>query len=173
MAAGAGAGREMRRSTGGVGASAASTAAKCVQGDVQVGVDSQSKRSMTPRGCRKAAATGCRPVVSAHLDPGGLDVNCRVDVCADAPMRMAPGDEDIPHDMLHFVVEDQAGLKLDYGQAAAGGEVGGYLGATARLCSPSPTTCPRGGYSWPRPTVRVRPATRWVFVLTRISLACN
>jgi hypothetical protein len=28
-------------------------------------------------------------------------------------MRMAPGDEAIPHDILHFVVEDQAGLKLD------------------------------------------------------------
>jgi hypothetical protein len=46
-------------------------------------------------------------------------------------MRMAPGDEAIPHDILHFVVEDQAGLKLDYGQAAAGGEVGGFFRATA------------------------------------------
>lgn len=58
----------------------------------------------------------------------GVERNGRYDVGADVPMRGAPGHAGVPHDLIHFVVEEQAGLKLGiYGQAAAGGDCGGFF----------------------------------------------
>src|SRR3546814_20352339 len=50
---------------------------------------------------------------------------------ADAPtlvMDPAPGfDRDLPHDLVHFVVEGVLGLKAGvFGQIAAGGDAGGF-----------------------------------------------
>lgn len=46
-------------------------------------------------------------------------------------MRLAPGPAEVPHDLVHFVVEEQARLRLGiYGQAAAGGDVGGFFRST-------------------------------------------
>lgn len=53
------------------------------------------------------------------------------DVGGDVAMRLAPGDTDVPHDLVHFVVEEQAELTLGiFGQCAAGGDVGGFFRAT-------------------------------------------
>jgi len=50
----------------------------------------------------------------------------RYDVGVDVPVRGAPGHADVPHDLVHFVVEEQAKLRLGiYGQVAAGGDCGG------------------------------------------------
>ena len=54
----------------------------------------------------------------------------RYDVGADVDVRPGPGGADLPHDLVHFVVEEQAGLGLGiYGQVAAGGDVGGFFRA--------------------------------------------
>ncbi|HTI77444.1 MAG TPA: hypothetical protein VL634_20765 [Mycobacterium sp.] len=53
------------------------------------------------------------------------------DVGENVAMRVAPGDSRVPHDLVHFVVEEQAGLKLGiFGQCAAGGDVGGFFRAS-------------------------------------------
>lgn len=53
------------------------------------------------------------------------------DVGRDVAMRVAPGDTHVPHDLVHFVVEEQAELKLGiFGQCAAGGDVGGFFRAS-------------------------------------------
>lgn len=58
----------------------------------------------------------------------GILRNGRYDVGADVPLRPGPGQGRAPHDIVHFVVEEQAGLRLGiYGQVAAGGEVGGFF----------------------------------------------
>ena len=58
----------------------------------------------------------------------GVRRNGRTDVGADITPRPGPGRADVPHDLVHFVVEEQAGLPLGiYGQVAAGGEVGGFF----------------------------------------------
>ena len=50
------------------------------------------------------------------------------DVGDDVAVRIAPGDTRVPHDLVHFIVEEQAGLKLGiFGQCAAGGDVGGFF----------------------------------------------
>ena len=52
----------------------------------------------------------------------------RYDVGPDVPVRPAPGHADVPHDLVHFAVEEQLGLRLGiYGQIAAGGDVGGFF----------------------------------------------
>ena len=52
----------------------------------------------------------------------------RFDVGADIPLRAAPGGGPVPHDIVHFAVEEQAGLRLGvFGQVAAGGDVGGFF----------------------------------------------
>jgi hypothetical protein len=52
----------------------------------------------------------------------------RFDVGADIPLRSAPGGGRVPHDLVHFAVEEQAGLRLGvFGQVAAGGDVGGFF----------------------------------------------
>lgn len=52
----------------------------------------------------------------------------RYDVGPDVPLRSAPGNADVPHDLVHFVVEEQAKLRLGiYGQVAAGGDCGGFF----------------------------------------------
>jgi hypothetical protein len=52
----------------------------------------------------------------------------RFDVGADIPLRSAPGGGSVPHDIVHFAVEEQAGLQLGvFGQVAAGGDVGGFF----------------------------------------------
>ncbi len=52
----------------------------------------------------------------------------RHDVGADVPVRPGPGSADVPHDLVHFVVEEQAGLTLGiYGQLALGADVGGFF----------------------------------------------
>lgn len=62
----------------------------------------------------------------------GITRNGRDDVGADVPIRNAPGHADVPHDLVHFVVEEQVGLRLGiYGQVGAGGDCGGFF-------SPSP-----------------------------------
>jgi hypothetical protein len=54
------------------------------------------------------------------------------DVGGDVAVRLAPGDARVPHDLAHFVVEEQAALKLGiFGQCAAGGDVGGFFRASA------------------------------------------
>lgn len=54
------------------------------------------------------------------------------DVGDDMALRIAPGDARVPHDLVHFVVEEQAGLRLAiFGQCAAGGDVGGFFRASA------------------------------------------
>lgn len=58
----------------------------------------------------------------------GIVRNGRYDAGADVPLRPGPGSGRAPHDIVHFVVEEQAGLRLGiYGQVAAGGEVGGFF----------------------------------------------
>jgi hypothetical protein len=58
----------------------------------------------------------------------GIRRDGRHDVGADVPMRGAPGHADLPHDLIHFVVEEQAGLRLGiYGQVAAGSDCGGFF----------------------------------------------
>lgn len=50
------------------------------------------------------------------------------DVGDDVAIRIAPGDTRVPHDLVHFIVEEQAGLKLGiFGQCAAGSDVGGFF----------------------------------------------
>jgi hypothetical protein len=52
----------------------------------------------------------------------------RTDVGPDIRPRPGPGHAEVPHDLVHFVVEEQAGMPLGiYGQLAAGGDVGGFL----------------------------------------------
>ncbi|GAA1893416.1 hypothetical protein [Lapillicoccus jejuensis] len=52
----------------------------------------------------------------------------RYDVGADVVVRPGPGGADLPHDLVHFAVEEVAGLTLGiYGQVAAGGDVGGFF----------------------------------------------
>jgi hypothetical protein len=58
----------------------------------------------------------------------GVERSGRYDVGADVGVRAAPGSAVVPHDLVHFVVEEQAGLRLGiYGQVAAGGDVGGFF----------------------------------------------
>ncbi len=58
----------------------------------------------------------------------GIVRDGRYDVGADVPVRPAPGPADVPHDLVHFAVEEQLGLRLGiYGQVAAGGDVGGFF----------------------------------------------
>ncbi len=58
----------------------------------------------------------------------GVRRNARADVGPDIRPRPGPGHADVPHDLVHFVVEEQAGLPLGiYGQVAAGGDVGGFF----------------------------------------------
>jgi len=53
------------------------------------------------------------------------------DVGGDVAMRVAPGDTHVPHDLVHFIVEEQAELTLGiFGQCAAGGDVGGFFRAS-------------------------------------------
>jgi hypothetical protein len=53
------------------------------------------------------------------------------DVGRDGAMRVGPGDARVPHDLVHFIVEEQAELKLAiFGQCAAGGDVGGFFRAS-------------------------------------------
>jgi hypothetical protein len=60
----------------------------------------------------------------------GLIRGGKRDVGGDVGIRVAPGDACVPHDLVHFVVEEQAELKLGiFGQCAAGGEVGGFFRA--------------------------------------------
>ncbi|MCV7228644.1 hypothetical protein [Mycolicibacterium komossense] len=60
----------------------------------------------------------------------GLIRDGRRDVGGDVAVRVAPGDARVPHDLVHFVVEEQAQLTLAvFGQCAAGGEVGGFFRA--------------------------------------------
>lgn len=60
----------------------------------------------------------------------GLIRNGKRDVGGDVAVRVAPGDACVPHDLVHFVVEEQARLPLGiFGQCAAGGEVGGFFRA--------------------------------------------
>jgi hypothetical protein len=50
------------------------------------------------------------------------------DVGGDVAVRIAPGDAQVPHDLVHFIVEEQAALRLGiFGQCAAGGDVGGFF----------------------------------------------
>jgi len=63
----------------------------------------------------------------------GIVRNGRHDVGPDVPVRPGPGDATVPHDLVHFVVEEQARLRLGiFGQVAAGGDCGGFF-------SPAPT----------------------------------
>lgn len=58
----------------------------------------------------------------------GIVRDGRYDVGVDVPVRAAPGHADVPHDLVHFVVEEQAELRLGiYGQVAAGGDCGGFF----------------------------------------------
>ena len=58
----------------------------------------------------------------------GVRRNARTDMGADVTPRPGPGHAEVPHDLVHFVVEEQAQLPLGiYGQVAAGGEVGGFF----------------------------------------------
>ncbi|MBS1696636.1 MAG: hypothetical protein JST91_31025 [Actinobacteria bacterium] len=62
----------------------------------------------------------------------GLLRNGARDIGGDVAVRLAPGDARVPHDLVHFVVEEQSGLTLGiFGQAAAGGDVGGFFRAVA------------------------------------------
>ena len=66
--------------------------------------------------------------VSAQRYSIGVLRNGRYDVRADIPLRPGPGQGKAPHDLVHLVVEAQAGLRLGIdGQVAAGGEVGGFF----------------------------------------------
>ena len=50
----------------------------------------------------------------------GVRRNARTDVGADVTPRPGPGHAEVPHDLVHFVVEEQAELPLGiYGQVAA------------------------------------------------------
>ena len=58
----------------------------------------------------------------------GILRNGRYDVGADVLPRPGPGQGRTPHDLVHFVVEEQAELTLGvFGQVAAGGDVGGFF----------------------------------------------
>ncbi len=58
----------------------------------------------------------------------GVRRRSRTDVGPDLRPRPGPGHAEVPHDLVHFVVEEQAGLPLGiYGQVAAGGDVGGFF----------------------------------------------
>jgi hypothetical protein len=58
----------------------------------------------------------------------GVQRDGRYDTGPDVPVRGAPGHADVPHDLVHFVVEEQAGLRLGiFGQVAAGGDCGGFF----------------------------------------------
>jgi hypothetical protein len=58
----------------------------------------------------------------------GILRNARTDVGPDIAPRPGPGHPDVPHDLVHVVVEEQAGLTMGiYGQVAAGGDVGGFF----------------------------------------------
>jgi hypothetical protein len=58
----------------------------------------------------------------------GVQRDGRYDTGPDVPVRAAPGHADVPHDLVHFIVEEQAGLRLGiYGQVAAGGDCGGFF----------------------------------------------
>ena len=58
----------------------------------------------------------------------GILRNGRYDVGADVLPRPGPGQGRAPHDLVHFVVEEQAELTLGvFGQVAAGGDVGGFF----------------------------------------------
>ena len=66
--------------------------------------------------------------VDARCYAIGILRNGRYDVGADVLARPGPGQGRAPHDLVHFVVEEQAGLTLGiYGQVAAGGDVGGFF----------------------------------------------
>ncbi|MEP6599798.1 MAG: hypothetical protein ABJB98_10190 [Actinomycetota bacterium] len=58
----------------------------------------------------------------------GIRRDGRNDVGVDVPVRPGPGSAAVPHDLVHFVVEEQAGLTLGiFGQLAAGGRVGQFF----------------------------------------------
>jgi hypothetical protein len=58
----------------------------------------------------------------------GIVRDGRRDVGADVPVRPGPGHAAVPHDLVHFVVEEQAGLTLGvFGQVAAGGDAHGFF----------------------------------------------
>jgi hypothetical protein len=58
----------------------------------------------------------------------GIVRDGRRDVGADVPVRLGPGHAAVPHDLVHFVVEEQTGLTLGiFGQLAAGGDGHGFF----------------------------------------------
>ncbi|MGN6608789.1 MAG: hypothetical protein ACTHMS_17490, partial [Jatrophihabitans sp.] len=58
----------------------------------------------------------------------GVRRDGRHDVGPDVPVRLAPGWATVPHDLVHFAVEEQARLSLGvFGQVAAGGDCGGFF----------------------------------------------
>lgn len=58
----------------------------------------------------------------------GLRRNGRHDVGPDVPLRNGPGGGPLPHDLVHFAIEESLGIRLGiFGQLAAGGDCGGFF----------------------------------------------
>lgn len=62
----------------------------------------------------------------------GIDRCHRRDIGPNIAVRPGPGCATVPHDLVHFVVEEQAQLRLGiFGQVAAGGSAGFFVPAPA------------------------------------------
>jgi len=58
----------------------------------------------------------------------GLRRDGRHDIGPDVPLRGGPGGGPLPHDLVHFAIEDALGIRLGiFGQLAAGGDCGGFF----------------------------------------------
>ncbi len=58
----------------------------------------------------------------------GLRRNGPHDVGPDVPLRIGPGGGPVPHDLVHFAIEEVLGIRLGiFGQLAAGGDCDGFF----------------------------------------------
>lgn len=58
----------------------------------------------------------------------GLRRNGAHDVGPDVPLRIGPGGGPVPHDLVHFAIEEALGIRLGiFGQLAAGGDCDGFF----------------------------------------------
>lgn len=58
----------------------------------------------------------------------GLRRDGRYDVGPDVPPRIGPGGGPVPHDLVHFAIEEVLGIELGiFGQLAAGGDCDGFF----------------------------------------------
>lgn len=58
----------------------------------------------------------------------GLRRNGAHDVGPDVPLRIGPGGGPVPHDLVHFAIEEVLGIRLGiFGQLAAGGDCDGFF----------------------------------------------